>query len=261
MSTEANTDTWVICPECKIKLKKENLETHLKHVHDKKIEDVDESSIKVLPKKGQKQKKMMNFSFGTIAIILVVLIVIVGVAYFVLSGSSDDSNNNGSNGISDKPDWLDGYTPVHSLGSGSDKFWINFPSGESPDHLPWITESLEEKPVFFVCHRTGCYGCSAQADRVIALGEKYSEDVIFYDLDYPYTQYGTATEDILNKFYEAFYYDPNGGSNVIATTGVFTLVNDGGEVKIGWHSWEGNVEDSEMESWVKDIIYYYHINE
>ena len=127
-------------------------------------------------------------------------LLIVAAVFFVLSRFSDEPNNNGGSGNSDNPDWLDDYTPVHSIGTGSDKFLINFPSGQNPDHLTWITEALEEKPVFFVCHRTGCYGCSAQADRVIALGEKYAEDAIFYDLDYPYTQYGTATEDILNKF-------------------------------------------------------------
>jgi len=185
---------------------------------------------------------------------------IVSILLFLSGCTSNKTDTDNSNNGSDDPNWLDNYSPVHDIGTGSDDFWINFPSGQSLDHLTWITEALEEKPVFFVCHRTGCYGCSAQADRVIALGEKYSEDAIFFDLDYPYTQYGTATEDILNKFYEAFYYDPNGGSNVIATTGVFTNVNDGGELKIGWHSWEGNVGDSEMESWVKDIIYYYHVN-
>jgi len=255
MNKEKNEDIWVICPICKNKLKKENISSHLRVVHDKKIEDFDESSIKVLPKKEHKQKKSTSFSIGTFAAILVILVIIIGIAYFVLSGSPDDSNNN-----SDTSDWLDDYTPVHSIGTGSDKFWINFPSGQSVDHLTWITESLEEKPVVFVCHCTGCIGCAAQAERVIALGEIYGEDAVFYDLDNPWEGYGVATEDIKEKFYDAFYYDPNGGSNVIATTGVFTLVNDGGEVKIGWHSWEGNVGDSEMESWVKDIIYYYHVN-
>ncbi len=153
----------------------------------------------------------------------------------------------------------------HSVGNGTDNFWINFPVGspsvgQSVSHLTWITEDLEEKPVVFVCHRTGCGPCTPQADRVKALRETYGEDAIFYDLDYPFEGYGTATEDILNKFYEAFYYDPNGGSQVIAFTGVFTLINDGGETKIGWHSWEGNVADADMENWIKDSIYYYHIN-
>ena len=64
--------------------------------------------------------------------------------------------------ISDGNDnWLENYTPVHSVGTGSDNFWINFPvggpsAGQSVNHLTWITEDLKEKPVVFVCHRTGC---------------------------------------------------------------------------------------------------------
>ncbi len=185
--------------------------------------------------------KMLILAFFTVFLLL------------FLSGCTSN-NSNGNN------DWLENYTPIHSVGTGSDDFWINFPDGQNANHLAWITEVLEEKPVVFVCHCTGCIGCAAQAERIIALGEIYGEYAVFYDLDNPWEGYGTTTEDIKNKFYEAFYYDPNGGSNVIATTGVFTLVNDGGEVKIGWHSWEGNVGDSEMESWVKDIIYYYHVN-
>ena len=169
-----------------------------------------------------------------------------------LSGCTSNNTDNNS--------WLENYTPAHSVGTGSNDFWINFPAGQSANHLAWITDDLEEKPVVFVCHCTGCKGCKPQADRVIALRETYGEDAVFYDLDDPYPGYGVATADIKKKFNEAFYYDPNGGSNVIATTGVFTIVNDSGEVKIGWHSWEGNVADAEMETWIKDAIYYYSVN-
>lgn len=175
-----------------------------------------------------------------------------------LSGcTSNNTDDNPSNG---NDDWLENYTPAHSVGTGSNDFWINFPAGQSVQHKTWITENLEEKPVFFVCHRTGCASCTPQADRVKALGKTYAEDAVFYDLDDPFPGYGDSTEDILEKYNEGFYYDPNGGTHYIALTGVFTLVNDGGDVKIGWHSWEGNVGDAEMESWVKDIIYYYHVN-
>jgi hypothetical protein len=158
---------------------------------------------------------------------------------------------------------MNNYTPVHTIGTGSDNFWINFPignpsAGQSVQHLTWITEDLEEKPVVFVCHRTGCASCTPQADRIKALRETYGEDAIFYDLDDDYA--GTATADILEKYYNAFYYDPNGEPNYIALTGVYTLIKDGGEVKIGWHSWEGNVADAEMETWIKDGIYYYNMN-
>ncbi len=168
------------------------------------------------------------------------------------SNNTDDNPSNGNN------DWLENYTPVHSIGTGSDDFWINFPSGQSVQHKTWVIEDLKEKPVVFVCHRTGCVSCTPQADRVKSFGETYGEAAVFYDLDDPYD--GGAQEDILEKYREGFYYDPNGRPNYIALTGVFTLVDDKGEVKIGWHSWEGNVADATMESWIRDAIYHYHMN-
>jgi hypothetical protein len=56
MSKQNNEDIWVVCPECETKLKKEHIGSHMIHVHNKKIKDVDESSIKVLPMKELKQK-------------------------------------------------------------------------------------------------------------------------------------------------------------------------------------------------------------
>jgi hypothetical protein len=183
------------------------------------------------------------------------------VSFVLLSGCTSDNSNNNSNG----PSWMTDYTPAYSVGTGSDNFWINFPVGspsvgQSVNHLTWITEDLEEKPVVFVCHRTGCAACTPQADRIKALIDIYREDVVFYDLDNPFEGYGVATEDILQKFSEAFYYDANGEPHYIAFTGVFTLIKDGGVVKIGWHSWEGDVADAEMETWIKDSIYYYNVN-
>ena len=258
MSKEKNEDIWVVCPECKTKLKKEHIATHMSHIHSKKIEDFDEISIKVLPKKEVRKKKPMHFSLASIAVIAVIGVVIILAGVFVLSSSPD-------NGNSDRPQWLDNYTPAYSVGTGSDNFWINFPEGsptvgQSVTHLTWITEDLKEKPVVFVCHRTGCGPCTPQADRVKALREIYGNDAIFYDLDNPFEGYGVTTEDILQKFQEAFYYDPNGSPHYIAFTGVFTLIEDGTDVKIGWHGWEGDVADAEMETWIKDSIYYYNMN-
>jgi len=202
-----------------------------------------------------KRRYKMNKDNRLAKSILILTLFTVFLFLFLSGCTSNNTDNNPSNG---NENWLENYTPVYSVSSGENGFWINFPSGQSVQHLTWVAESLEEKPVVFVCHRTGCQGCTPQADRVKALMETYGEDVVFYDLDDDYA--GTAPADILQKYNEAFYYDPNGGYNVIATTGVFTLVNDGGEVKIGWHSWEGNVADAEMESWIKDAIYYYNVN-
>jgi hypothetical protein len=204
------------------------------------------------------QKKPASFSYKTIGILLLVCLIVGGIATINLLGSNSQNNANALQ-------WLDNYSPAYTLGAGSNNFWITFPptspvAGQEVTHLPWIVEDLQEKPVVFVCHRTGCGPCTPQADRVKALRTTYGDAALFYDLDYPFEGYGTATADILDKFYNAFYYDPNGGDQIIAFTGVFTKINDNGVVKIGWHSWEGNVADMEMESWIKDSIYYYQLN-
>ena len=182
-------------------------------------------------------------------------------SFVVLSGCTSDNSNNNSNGSS----WLDSYTPVHSVGTGSDDFWITYPagnpsSGQDVEHLSWIVDSLKTKPVLFVVHRTGCVGCADQAERVIEFGEKYDEEVRFYDLDAVYE----ASSDLLQKSNEVYMYDPNGAPGYIALTGVYTYMKENGEVKIGWHTWEApndmTVSNSDLETWIKDAMYYYHIN-
>jgi hypothetical protein len=90
-------------------------------------------------------------------------------AVFLLLLLTGCTNNNPSDG---NENWLENYSPVYLVGTGSDNFWINFPvggpsAGQSVQHLTWITEDLEEKPVVFVLHRTGCGPCTPQADRVL----------------------------------------------------------------------------------------------
>jgi hypothetical protein len=177
------------------------------------------------------------------------------VGFVLLSGCTSDDSNNNSNGSS----WIDTYTPVHSVGSGDDDFWTVYPDihpngGQPITHLSWVLDSLKENSVVFVVHRTGCVSCQPQADRIIALGEKYVDYVVTYDLD------TTLGGDAEQKAYEAYLYDPDDGQGYIALTGIFTLVNDNGEIVYGWHSWEGDVADAEMETWIKDCIYYYTMN-
>jgi hypothetical protein len=169
----------------------------------------------------------------------------------LLSGCIADNSGNENTG--------NNSTVMHAVGSGSDDFWITYPLGNPSDgqnvsHLSWILDSLEKNCVVFVVHKTGCYGCKAQADRVIRLAEKYQDSIEFYDLDIP------LGGDIAEKAYEVFFYDPNGPPGYIALTGVFTRVEHNGEVEVGWHSWEGDVADSIMEEWIKDGIHYYQIN-
>jgi len=176
-------------------------------------------------------------------------------SFVLLSGCTSDNSNNNSNGLS----WIDNYSPVHSLGTGTDDFGVTYPmnhpnSSESVDHLAWVLESLNQHCVVMVVHRTGCVTCQPQADRMIALAEKYEDDVTFYDLD---ISLGGDTEQ---KAYEAYVYDPAGPPGYIALTVLVTTIEVNGNVVYGWHSWEGDVDDVELEGWVKDTIYYYYLN-
>ncbi len=203
---------------------------------------------------------------------LKIVLLISCIVLFSVVGGCVDNNQDVTEGDLDDagedldvPAWVTNYSPIYKVGSGTNHFWIIFPTGgpsasQNVTHLPWIRHDLKEKPVVFVCHTTGCEPCTPQADRVKALRDIYEEDALFYDLDNPFEGYGTASGDTLEKFNNVFYYDANGPPGYIAFTGVFTLVNDNGEVKIGWHTWEGDVQDSMMEKWIKDAIYYYYIN-
>lgn len=250
MDKEKNEDMWVVCPECKTKLKKENISAHLKHVHDKKAEDVDASSTKVLPKKRKQQKPKR--SKAVIAGVLVVLLVIVASMLFLFSGSTDSPNSNGnhSNGSS----WLESYSPVHSLSTGNDGFWIDHPLDGPITHPQWLIDSLQNNCVVFVIHRHTCAWCDPQAQRVIALGEKYKDRVVFYDLDID------LGGDIELKGYDSLIYDPDGAPHYIALTGIFTLIEKDGQVEYGWHAWEGDMEESDIEDCMKDAIYYHQRN-
>ncbi len=173
----------------------------------------------------------------------------------LLSGCTTNEIKNNLN----NEDWLSNYSPLHSLGSGNDDFWIVYPtnhtnSSQSISHLSWINDSLKEGCVFFVVHKTGCVSCQPQADRAIKLAENFQEHIEFYDLDM------TLGGSIEQRSYDAYLYDPDGPPGYIALTGVFTLIENNGTVEYGWHSWEQDVDYKEMEEWLKDGIYYWYQN-
>jgi hypothetical protein len=169
-----------------------------------------------------------------------------------LSGCTSNNNQENTNNV----DWLLDYSPVHPLGTEKDDFWIVYPTGhpnssETPIHLPWIKDSLNEGCVLFVVHKTGCESCTPQAERTIRLAENYEEYIEFFDLDIPL---GGSIEE---KAYESYLYDPDGPTGIIALTGIITIFNNSGKIEYGWHSWEQDVTYSEMEGWLKDGIYYW----
>jgi hypothetical protein len=173
------------------------------------------------------------------------------------------TNNNSSNNNFDSTpvdsSWLIDYYPIHEVGNSSNDFWINYPSNnpnfnKSISHLSWINDSLEEGCVLFVVHKTGCEACKPQADRAINLARKYENFILFHNLDI--TLGGTVEE----RAYDSYLYDPDGSPGLIALTGIFTLIENNGTIEPAWHSWELDVTISEMESWVKDAIYFYNMS-
>lgn len=190
---------------------------------------------------------MFTKKLGT-AILSILLILL-------LSGcTTNETNNNSNNG-----DWLTNYSPIHSIGNTRDNFWINYPtnhtnSSQSFTHLSWINDSIKDGCVLFVVHKTGCVSCQPQADRVIKLAEEFQEYIIFYDLDI------TLGGSIEQSAYDSYLYDPDGPPGYIALTGILTLIKNNGTIELGWHSWERDVDYSEMKEWLKDGIYYWYQN-
>jgi len=177
--------------------------------------------------------------------------------FFVLIVSGCTSNNVENGPIN--MDWLTNHVPVHSLGTGNDDFWIDYPtinpnSSQPVIHLSWVNDSLEEGCVLFVVHKTGCESCQPQFDRMLNLAEKYEEHVVFHDLD---IALGSSVE---KRAYDSYLYDADGPPGYIALTGIFTLINNSGNIDYAWHSWERDVDSAVLEEWIKDGIYYWYQN-
>jgi ABC-type Fe3+-hydroxamate transport system substrate-binding protein len=178
------------------------------------------------------------------------------ISVLLVAGCSQqvDNNENSNNENNKSLAWIEDYTPAHSLGSDENSFWIDHPIDGSISHPQWVIDSLESNCVVFVVHKHTCTWCDPQAQRVIALSEEYEDSMYFYDLDLD------LGGDIMEKGYDSLIYDPDGPPSYIALTGIITLIKDDGETHVAWHAWEGDMTESELEDWMKDAMYYYHIN-
>jgi hypothetical protein len=283
-SDNLENDDWTKCPGCGTSVKTKNLSSHLDRIHpelsktDKKqmIGDSKRTKSKVdrkfkksqINKEKLSRRRRQDMFF--ISIIIIIFSSIIGGYYFYEYYLRTDENNN-SQSVTDENNnqpepspqdnnWLDSYSPKYTIGSGDNNWWIYYPDihpnkGENVAHLEWIKQDLNNKPVLFVIHRTGCISCQPQSEKSAEIGKKYQDDLIFYDLD---VADGSSTYD---KGMEAFMYDPDDAENYIALTGVFTKMKDNsGNKKIAWHSWEFDMDKSVLESWVKDAIYHYKLN-
>ena len=101
MNKKIEADTWMNCPECKARVKQQNLEYHMKHAHNKKIDETKIEPLETSHKKRQENKTKRIIPKKTIAIITIIFIVVVAsISIYFLSNLKD------SNGQNDKKSYI-----------------------------------------------------------------------------------------------------------------------------------------------------------
>jgi hypothetical protein len=155
-------------------------------------------------------------------------------------------------------DWSS-YSPAHTLGSGNNDWWTAYPdqnvnSGSAVDHPSLVLDALKEKPLLILVHSSNCKPCLVQIPRIKSAVDSNSGDLSYYDMLAEGSSYQKAI-DILD------IYNPTGGAQYVPTTIFVTLIKGAdGKVEVAWHSQLDAMSEEEIDSFVKDSIYYYKQN-
>jgi thiol-disulfide isomerase/thioredoxin len=155
-------------------------------------------------------------------------------------------------------DW-NSYSPAHTLGSGNNDWWTAYPdqnanSGSAVDHPSWVLDALKGKPVLILVHSSNCVPCLTQIPRIKKALESYGSNLSYYDV--------LAEDGSLRKAMDILdIYNPTGGAQYVPTTIFVTLIKGAdGNVEVAWHSQLDAMSEEEIDSFVKDSIYYYKQN-
>ena len=155
-------------------------------------------------------------------------------------------------------DW-NSYSPAHTLGSGNNDWWTAYPdqnvnSGSAVDHPSWVLDALKEKPLLILVHSSNCKPCLTQIPRIKNALESYGSNLSYYD--------ELAVGESLRKAMDILeIYNPAGGAQYVPTTIFVTLIKGAdGKVEVAWHSQLDAMSEEEIDSFVKDSIYYYMQN-
>jgi hypothetical protein len=164
-------------------------------------------------------------------------------------------------------DDLQGYKPIYSLGSGKDDWWIKYPDqSQYPDqrpraglpvnHLPWVIEALQNKPVVILDHSENCKACKVQMRDLDKVLDIYGKDVIYYNI----TAMADGSGD--QRAFEVLdTYCLNAAKPTVPTTVVLTLLSGAdGNVEIGWHTMDDAMGEQIVTAYIKDAIFYYRQN-
>ena len=233
---------WGNCPRCGQSMKKQNIDSHIKRVHEHKIV-------------RRRHQSRYSHKVKTIVSLFVILSILSASGYLYQLKKADSSEKNPS---PDGTNWLDGYKPKYSFGHEEDDWWIWYPeqhpdAGTSVNHTDWVLDSLEEKPVVNLVHSNNCQPCIQQQKDIEDVLGVFGNNVTYYDL---------LSGGSDNRSNEAFdVYDPNEGQSNIPLTVMVTLIQDAnGNVRVGWHGIEGATGKQWIEDYMKDSIYYYRNN-
>lgn len=143
------------------------------------------------------------------------------------------------------------------VGTGADDFWITYPTshpsnGATVQHPEWALSAIDSGVVMILDHSEGCAPC-IQMGTICRSVSSANPDITYIDLSS-----GTDEPDASEGFAA---YDPNGGVHYVPLTIVVTKVQSpsGGTV-IGWHAWEGVIDESSLQSWIADAKSHYSEN-
>lgn len=142
-------------------------------------------------------------------------------------------------------------TERRDVGTGSEDFWIEYPpshpsSGAEVQHPEWVLSALESGVVMILDHSEGCAPCVQQTAICEAVYSTYSE-IEYFDLS------SGTDEPWASDAFAA--YDPSGGVHYVPLTVVLTKVQSpSGGTAVGWHSWEGVIDQASLSSWIADAI-------
>lgn len=171
------------------------------------------------------------YSSGKQAVVILVVAILlssVGTWYFLSPGES------GYQDTDDTPEF------GHSIGTGDDEYW-----SMAVSHPSWIVTAVQTRPQLILTHSTGCAPC----DTMLAICGPLSTE-LGSQIDYSEFTSGTNEPEATDCFDAYDRTDPH----YVPLT---TIVTEGPNNTIIWHSWEGVVDEAELRSWLEDAIAYH----
>jgi hypothetical protein len=148
-------------------------------------------------------------------------------------------------------------TTRRDVGTGAEDFWITYPathpsSGSAAQHPDWVQSALNSGVVMILDHSEGCAPCIQQGSICQSISSA-NPDITYIDLSS-----GTDEPEASEGFAA---YDPNGGIHYVPLTIVVTrILSPSGGTVIGWHAWEGVIDQSSLQGWISDAKSHYDEN-